>query len=94
MLHRITVPIDSNSTWDKSWNESQVCSLEPSADEKGNFVIHLQLTNERVSFYYKDIETMMSEYEKLNANVGNGFQSTHTIMNATSVSSNGKTLLG
>lgn len=94
MLHRITVPIDNNSTWDKSWNEEQICSIEPSADEKGNLMIHLQLKNERVSFSYEDMQTMMSEYEKLNANIGNGFQSTHTIMNASSVSSNGKTLLG
>ena len=94
MFHRITVPIDDNSSWDKTYNETQILSVEPSADDKKKFLFSLQLKSEKVSFHYNEIAVMMEDYANLVLNVGNGFQSTHTILHATEVSSNGKTLLG
>ena len=60
----------------------------------GKFLFSLQLKSEKVSFHYNEIAVMMEDYANLVSNVGNGFQSTHTILHATEVSSNGKTLLG
>jgi len=94
MFHRITVPIDDNSSWDKTYNETQILSIEPSADVKGKFLFSLQLKTEKISFHYNEIEVMMKDYGDLVSNVGNGFQSTHSVLHANEVSSNGKTLLG
>ena len=50
MFHRITVPIDDNSSWDKTYNETQILSVEPSADGQGKFLFSLQLKSEKFPF--------------------------------------------